>query len=167
MTSQAQEQQFRTWLDRYRGVFVRIARSFTETAQDYDDLFQELLLQVWTSIPSFRADSAEATWIYRVALNRALVWRRGERKRQDVLPLDESDAAVRVDERAGNRERSEILFAAVRRLGKIDRTLVLLWLDGFSYREIAAVTHISESNVGARLSRSRDRLVELTNRSNA
>jgi RNA polymerase sigma-70 factor (ECF subfamily) len=75
------ELQFRQWLGEHTGLLVKVARSFAEGPADQDDLFQEILLQVWLSLPNFRDDSKPTTWLYRVALNTALAWKRSEKKR--------------------------------------------------------------------------------------
>src|SRR5215212_7003639 len=76
------ELQFRQWLGEHTGLLIKVVRSFAEGPADQDDLFQEILLQVWLSLPNFRKDSKPTTWLYRVALNTALAWRRSEKKRE-------------------------------------------------------------------------------------
>lgn len=152
------ESQFRRWLDEHAGLLWKVVRSFTEGPPDCDDLLQEVLLQVWLSMPAFRADSKATTWLYRVALNTALAWKRREtkhRERRDGLPL----ALEIVDRRAvpgappPDQEAIDRLYEAVRALAPTERALVLLYLDGLSYAEMAEVIGISESNVGVRLNR--------------
>ena len=75
------ELQFRQWLAEHTGLLLKVVRSFAERADDADDLFQEILLQVWLSLPNFRNDSKPTTWLYRVAFNTALAWKRTEKKR--------------------------------------------------------------------------------------
>lgn len=143
----------------HRGIVVKVARSFTTHPQDSDDLIQEIMIRVWASLESFRGESKASTWIYRIALNRALTWKRDESSRthhQDLSPeLAERPAAGEPDDAL----RLQELYAHIRRLGEIDRSLMLLSLDGLTYVEMAEVLGITESNVGARLSRARARLV--------
>jgi RNA polymerase sigma-70 factor, ECF subfamily len=151
------ELRFRQWLGEHTGLLLKVVRSFAEGPADQDDLFQEILLQVWLSLPNFRDDSKPTTWLYRVAFNTALAWKRGEKKRglvrgsvsiSDVTaPSDPSPQAQR------NDAIVEQLYAAIRALPAAKRALVVLYLDGFSYREIAEVVGISESNVGVSLNR--------------
>ena len=152
------ERQFRQWLGEHTGLLLKVVRSFAEGAADQDDLFQEILLQVWLSLPRFREDSKPTTWLYRVALNTALAWKRGEkRRRQTQGSLSISDvAAPRVDSSAEGERNDRVvdeLYAAIRALPPAKRALVVLYLDGFSYREISEVVGISESNVGVSLNR--------------
>jgi RNA polymerase sigma-70 factor, ECF subfamily len=151
------ERQFRQWLGEHKGLLVKVVRAFAEGPTDQDDLFQEVLLQVWLSLPNFRDDSKPTTWLYRVALNTALAWKRSEKKRhgrQDPLPI--SDSAAQMTTSADMERDSQVveqLYAAIRALPLAKRALVVLYLDGFTYREISEVVGISESNVGVSLNR--------------
>jgi RNA polymerase sigma-70 factor (ECF subfamily) len=138
-------------------VLHRIARAFAVGA-DQHDLLQELLLALWRAAPSFRGDSAEKTFIFRVAHNRALSWRRSEMRRRNRQSEYER---LRVEEAAGEDPQIERLYAAIRKLESVDRSLMLLSLEGQSYAEIAAIHGISETNVGARLTRARKKLTQL------
>jgi RNA polymerase sigma-70 factor (ECF subfamily) len=83
MTAQQQEAIFRGWLDAHIGLMLKVVRGCAAAPPDQDDLFQEVLLQLWSSIPAFRGEAKATTWIYRVAWNTALAWRRGERRRRE------------------------------------------------------------------------------------
>ncbi|MDB5355784.1 MAG: polymerase sigma factor, sigma-70 family [Phycisphaerales bacterium] len=151
------ELQFRQWLAEHTGLLLKVVRSFAEGPADQDDLFQEILLQVWLSLPSFRDDSKPTTWLYRVALNTALAWKRSEKKRrrrQGSLSISDVAAPSVTSAEAERNDRVvDQLYAAIRALPPAKRALVVLYLDGFSYREIADVVGISESNVGVSLNR--------------
>ena len=156
-----EDEAFAAWLTPHLGVLRRVARAFTEPA-DQHDLMQELTVALWKARPRFRGESADATFVHRVAHNAALTWRRGEtrrRRRQDgvaaelALRLDPADAPE-----AGLLER---LYAAIRTLPPVDRSLILLSLDGLAYEAIAALHGLSQTNVGARLTRIRARLTVL------
>jgi RNA polymerase sigma-70 factor (ECF subfamily) len=152
------ESLFRQWLDEHTGLLFNVVRSFADGPHDSDDLLQEILLQVWLSLPNFRAQSKATTWLYRVALNTALAWKRRETKHRDrggSLPLlfevvDESAAPA---ESYAKQETIRKMYEAVRALTPADRALVLLYLDGLAYADMADVIGISESNVGVRLNR--------------
>lgn len=150
------ERQFRQWLGEHKGLLVKVVRAFAETPADQDDLFQEVLLQVWLSLPSFREDSKPTTWLYRVALNTALAWKRSEKKErgsQSSLSIaDPADRTLCADGEP-NSQIVDQLYAAIRALPLAKRALVVLYLDGFTYREISEVVGISESNVGVSLNR--------------
>lgn len=138
----------------------RICRVYAHSPDARQDLYQEILLQLWRSLPSFVGASSAATWLYRVALNTALArTRRGPERRE--VPLDDvhspTEEALSADiaERLDAAERSEQLEAAIARLNPIDKMLVTLYLDDRTYHEMADVLGISESNVGVKLHRIR------------
>lgn len=166
MTSDRLRELGESWIAEYRGAVWKIARAYTLTAEDCQDLTQEILLQIWRSLPQFQGGASASTWVYRVALNTALGYRRKERhrrSRQQPLfdlnevagPEPESSVAV------GDRETVERLYAAIRQLPKYDAALVLLYLDGLSYRQMSEVVGISESNVGVKLNRAKKALARL------
>ena len=156
------ERQFRQWLGEHTGLLVKVVRSFAEGPADQDDLFQEVLLQVWLSLPNFREDSKPTTWLYRVAFNTALTWKRTEKKhRRKMNSVSISDLAVASLPSAEAEQNDRILdrlYSAIRALPAAKRALVVLFLDGFSYREIAEVVGISETNVGTKIGRIKQRL---------
>lgn len=165
MTDKEQESLFRRWLNEHPGLMFKVVRSCAATPEDQDDLFQEILLQLWSSIPSFRGEAKETTWIYRVAFNTALVWRRGEKRRRvkhesflkySFAPDNQPDHL----EGSCDREIIEQLYAAIRRLPKVDASLALMLLDGLAYREMSEVLGISENHVGVKLNRIRKQLAE-------
>jgi RNA polymerase sigma-70 factor, ECF subfamily len=160
------EARFRQWLNDHTGLIFKVVRTFAEGQNDSDDLLQEILLQVWLSLPSFRAESKETTWLYRVALNTALAWKRKEsNSRRKSLPLimaaEVVDSGGPPDESESDKEAVDRLYAAIRALSPADRALVLLYLDGMRYSEIAEVIGLSETNVGVRLNRIKKKLAEL------
>jgi RNA polymerase sigma-70 factor, ECF subfamily len=166
MPDETPETLFKSWLHAYSGTVFKVARAYTLTAEEREDLAQEILLQIWRSLPQFQGRASASTWVYRVALNTALGWHRKEgrrRARQQPLlePEDLPVAGLDSAEQLHQREVVERLYAAIRQLPKAEAALVLLYLDDLSYREIAEVLGISESNVGVKLNRSRKALGEL------
>lgn len=160
------ESLFKSWLIEHGGAVLKVARAYTLTAEDCQDLVQEILLQVWRSLPQFQGRASASTWLYRVALNTALGWRRKERRRRVrqqpiVEAADLAVAGLDGTQHAVQREVVERLYAAIRRLPGTDAALVLLYLDDLSYREMAEVLGISESNVGVKLNRAKKALSAL------
>lgn len=152
------EERFQAWVREHIGVLHRVARAFAVGA-DQHDLLQEMLIAVWRAAPAFRGDSAPSTFIFRVAHNRALTWRRGEVRRRR---RDETYQRLHVEDVSGEDPLLEQLYEAIRQLEPLDRSLVLLSLEGQSYAQIAALHGLSETNIGARLSRARQNLAQLT-----
>lgn len=156
------EAKFRQWEARHRGIIVKVSRAYAWSPEDREDLRQEILVQLWRSLPAFRGDSSEATWVYRVALNTAMTWRRKARSNGSPEPAPENTPCPRPqpDESASDRELVEWLYAELALCSKVDRSLMLLHLDGVSYRDMAGILGISETNVGVKLNRLRRHLAD-------
>ncbi len=159
---------FMNWLGEHGSSVMKVARAYTLTSEECQDLAQEILLQAWRSLPTFERKASAATWFYRVALHTAMNWHRKDRPRRlrqqpllemQALAPDETDSAGQPQ----HRETVEQLYKAIHQLPKTDAALVLLYLDELSYREMAEVLGISESNVGVKLNRAKAALSDLMN----
>ena len=158
MTEQEQKQIFEKWLSQHKGLIFKIVRAYAFTAMDQDDLFQEIIIQVWHSIPSFRQESSVTTWLYRIALNTAIKWTKKERKHSQAETLDNVEHILQ-ECRAQIDERLAWLYEEIYKLDEIDRSVILLVLDGFSYKEVSAILGITESNVGVKINRIKKQLI--------
>ena len=151
---------FADWLAPHLPMLHRTARAFADPA-DQHDLLQELTVALWKARPKFRDESAAGTFVHRVAHNAALTWRRGENRRRLRGVAVEAELLIREAGSDPEGALLERLYAAIRTLTPVERSLVLLSLDGVAYAEIARLHGLSESNVGARLTRLRQRLSTL------
>jgi RNA polymerase sigma-70 factor (ECF subfamily) len=154
-----------TWLTEHRGIMHKIARAYAAAAADQADLLQDMTVQLWRSLSSFREQALPSTWIYRVCLNTALTWRRRERLRQGIFAsaMDAREPASDAPRPGWSHEQSELLdrlYAAVRELPAAERSLVVLALDGMSYRAISEITGLTENHIGVALTRTRQKLAE-------
>jgi RNA polymerase sigma-70 factor, ECF subfamily len=161
-----QKSLFMNWLGEHGASVMKVARAYTLTSDEYQDLAQEILLQAWRSLPKFEGKASAATWFYRVALHTAMNWQRKDKSRRSrQKPLLEvqtiGTAGCDSAEQVQQRETVEQLYNAIHQLPKTDAALVLLYLDELSYREMADVLGISESNVGVKLNRAKKALSEL------
>jgi RNA polymerase sigma-70 factor, ECF subfamily len=148
-------------LNQFRGVIERVSRAYTWSAAEREDLVQDIVYQLWRAFPSYRGDATPITWTYRIALNTAITGLRRQSRRPAHLPLEAAADVAAPSASAGADSRTELLYRAIRRLGDVDRALVMCYLDDLSYRDIADVLGLSETNVGARLSRVRVKLQQL------
>lgn len=149
---------FEEWLDQYKGLLFKIVRAYTVSVMDQDDLFQEIIIQVWRSIPTFRKESAVSTWIYRISINTAIKWVTKEKKHSPSETIENAQHLLQ-ESRSSIDERLDWLYKEIHQLNEIDRSLALLLLDGFSYREMAAILGITESNVGVKINRIKKQLI--------
>lgn len=161
----ADEQQiiFDRWLADHAAVLHHVANGFAAGA-DRHDLMQELLLALWRAAPAYRGGAQPSTFIYRVAHNTALTWKRTERNYRRQVDRFEADVlrATHAEPAAAGREQEtlERLYAQIRRLPPVDRSLILLHLDGVSYAGMAEIHGLTESNVGVRLNRLKQKLTD-------
>ncbi len=162
MTTAEHHALFDRWMTDHPGILHRVANAFADGA-DRSDLLQELMLAVWKAVPAFKGGSKASTFLYRVAHNAALTWKRGHSTyrrhldRYESLQVSEPFPGTGADER--DREVLTLLYAEIRRLPPLDRTLLLLHFDEVPYAEIAEILGLTETNVGARLTRTKQRLV--------
>ncbi|MEZ5072015.1 MAG: RNA polymerase sigma factor [Bacteroidales bacterium] len=154
------ENRFLDLLENHFGILVKIARMYTRTWHDREDLIQAMILELWNSFPGFKGNAKASTWMYRVALNTAMTRHRRD-KRGIPLRLEEhiSEAGPTAwtpeDEPPDELDR---LWDAIGDLDAFNRALILLYLDGLSHEEIAQITGLSRSNVGTRIGRVKEKL---------
>lgn len=149
------EQEFINLLHEHQKIIYKVCKIYREAKEDREDLFQEIVYQLWKSLPSFRGESNISSWMYRVALNTAIAVFRKKQPQvnySDSLPDHLAATGETVSE---NEER---LFEALRSLNDAEKALISLYLEGFSYQEIAAITGITESNTGVKLNRIKNKL---------
>ncbi|MEZ4896363.1 MAG: RNA polymerase sigma factor [Saprospiraceae bacterium] len=159
MKENQQQQIFKEWLNEYRALLFKVIKTHSFNREDLNDLFQEVCLQVYRSIPSFKAECAVSTWIYRVALNTAIKWSSKERKHIKGHQEIDAMANLLVADDYQEDERLAWMYSEIRKLNEIDRSLILLHLDGFSYAEMSEILGISGSNIGVKIHRIKKQLV--------
>lgn len=159
MTSPEQDACFERWMADHIAILYRVAHAFAVGA-DRHDLMQELMLAVWKAVPEFRAEAKPSTFIYRVSHNAAITWKRTRRNYKRKVDELARKAAHEPPRGPSDAERDALqrIYAAIHELPEMDRSLILLSLDGLAYREMAEIHGLSESNVGVRLSRTKARL---------
>jgi RNA polymerase sigma-70 factor, ECF subfamily len=158
VTEAEQKHIFDSWLKQYKALVFKVVRAYAFNAMDKDDLFQEIIMQVWNSIRAFRNESSVITWIYRIALNTAIKWTRKEWKNQRARTLDEVQHILQ-ESGIQSDERLTWLYEEIYKLDEIDRSISLLLLDGFSYQEMADILGITSSNVGVKINRIKKYLI--------
>lgn len=159
MTSAEKKTIFAQWLKDHESILHKVARSFSPTRADQDDLIQEMQVALWHGIAGFDQRSKISSYIYRIALNKAISWKRRAKAHQRKVENFEQEARSRGNEPEQDR-RLAIVYAEIRRLNDAERSLILLQFDGFNYREIAETLGLTESNVGVKLNRIRKKLAE-------
>lgn len=154
----AKEIAFAELIRKHQGLLIKVTSIYTDNKADQEDLFQEVVYQLWKSFDSFRNEAKISTWMYRVAMNTAITQLKKRKRSPDEVPI--SDAILsRSDNKDDNyEERLRFLYKQIERLNVLEKGLMLLLLEGRSYKEIAEITGLSDSNVGTRISRIKKKL---------
>ncbi|CAN5343459.1 sigma-70 family RNA polymerase sigma factor [soil metagenome] len=140
------------------GIIFKITSIYTRDKDDQEDLYQEIVYQLWKSFDSFRNESKISTWMYRIALNTSIAHLRKVKKKGEQVPIDKvilnrMDLSDTVAE-----ERISILYEQIKTLNTIEKGIVVLYLEGKNYEEIANVTGFTSTNIGTRLNRIKQKL---------
>lgn len=140
-----------------QGIIYKVCKMYRDTKEDQEDLFQEIVLQLWKAYPKFRNESKVSTWMYRIALNTAIVtFRKNKVELEFRESIPNKDYHLNYSE--AQSENEERLFGAIRTLDKAERSLIALYLEDYSHREIAVITGITENYVGVKISRIKEKL---------
>ena len=153
------KEKFLNLVEMHQGIIHKILSVYTYNMEDREDLLQEILLQLWKSFPSFLGKSAFSTWLYKVALNTALLHKRKNMKEKYTV---DSMIESRAQQIGLNRNDTTIsLYMAIDQLGPIDKAIALLYLEQKSYKEIENILGINKNNIGVRISRIKDKLKKI------
>ena len=151
---------FGDWLAAHKGILFKVVHAYGFEHADRQDLFQEIVFQVWRSVDAFRGESSVPTWVYRVALNTAIGWtRKQDRHHRGKQPLDVVDGLLTTSPDGARSCARSGSTARLRSSRTSIPSVALLLLDGFSYKEIAAIVGLTESNVGVKINRIKSALV--------
>lgn len=154
------EQEFANIVREHKSTIYTVCYMFSKNQDEVDDLFQEVLLNLWRGIEHFKGESKLATWIYRISLNTCISADRKKKKHATETLSQQADIYAATDE--AKTRQIQMLHKRVHRLRPFDRAIVLLWLEGLPYDEIGAITGISAKNVSVRLVRIREELKQMT-----
>ena len=153
--SQDLEQEFTRIAQEYKDTIYMVCYMFSKDSQQVDDLYQEILINIWKSLPSFQGRSSLKTWIWRLSLNTCISYDR-KRSSRASLPLDLN---INLYEDSDHETKQiKMLHERINRLGVFDRAIIMLWLENMPYEEIGAIVGISAKNVGVRMVRIREQL---------
>jgi len=157
------EKEFIRLINNNRGLIFKVCNLYCHDYESRRDLFQEVVLQLWRSYPGFRKESLGSTWIYRVALNTAISDFRKDSKKPKKTSLTLKEFEIPDISAWDETEKTSTLHLAIGKLSEIEKAIIMLYLDEKSYDEISEIIGISNSNVGARLNRIKNKLTKLIN----
>lgn len=163
MQDPAIQQAFIRLVNEHRGMLYKVCRLYCFTEPDRQDLFQEIVIQLWRSYASFRGEAKFSTWLYRIALNTAIS---GLRKQQRLIsPTDPGQLPTELQDiqyPAEKEEQLQLLYAAIEQLSEVEKALTMLYLDDKSYLEMEEILGISQNNLRVKMNRIKEKLRKIT-----
>ena len=162
MDTKQLEKEFLDMIEAQKRTIYKVCYMYANDQDDLNDLFQETVLNLWKGFPNYRGDSKLTTWVYRIAMNTCITYLRHENHRPQTVPMTANVASqMAADE--DTEARLQELYSLINRLGKLERALILLWLEERSYQEMADILGLSKANVAVKLNRIREKLRNMSN----
>jgi RNA polymerase sigma factor (sigma-70 family) len=158
MTTRDLQQTFQRLVEEHKKILYKVCSSYCRERDSRDDLAQEIMIQLWRSFSKFDGRCRFSTWMYRIALNVAISFYRKESTRTRHVISDEQRLLETADETESQPEDIRLLYQFIEGLDPLNKALILLYLDENSYREIADVLGISETNVATKISRLKNKM---------
>jgi RNA polymerase sigma factor (sigma-70 family) len=168
MTENELKDQFIDVLEKHIGIILKISGAYAYVKQDREDLIHDIIFELWKSFKRFDGSCKISTWIYRVALNISMNYKRRMANAIEFSSLNDfnqEDIALWFEEE-DNSTQMETLYHCIDKLSEINKAIILLYLDGNSHDEISEITGISRTNVGTRISRIKEQLKYLVTSKN-
>jgi len=162
LQSNRQQQEFVQLLNQHQPLIHKVCNLYGQAVTDRDDLFQEIVVQLWKAYPKFRGEAKFSTWMYKIALNTAIS---GLRKRKNhIASFDPEKLPTEIQDEIYNTEKEvqlEQMYAAIRELSEIERALVMLYLEDRPYDEMEEILGINQNNLRVKMNRIKEKLRKL------
>jgi len=157
------QEEFVKLVQEHRSMLYKVCRLYCFSETDRQDLFQEMIIQLWKSYPRFRGESKFSTWLYRIALNTAISDLRKQRRRPSPADIDEIPTPLQHVTWPGEEDQQlQQLYAAIDRLTEIEKALVMLYLEDRSYDEMEEILGINQNNLRVKMNRIKEKLRKMT-----
>jgi RNA polymerase sigma-70 factor (ECF subfamily) len=162
-STRTDEHKFLELVNENRNKILRVCRVYAWNSADQDDLYQEILFQIWRGLPDLKEKQFANTWLYRVGINTAISFLRKRASRSDrVVHFEHADLTRAIESRQTTEENTDDrianLYAAIYQLDPLEKALVTLFLEDFTYEQIAEATGMNANNVGVMLHRAKKKL---------
>jgi RNA polymerase sigma-70 factor (ECF subfamily) len=155
------KEEFVSQIEKHQGIIYKVSRMYCDKEECRQDLFQDILVQLWQSYSTFNEQSKFSTWMYRVALNTAIAQFRKDKKNNEDTLLE---IPVNIPEEESYKEkedRREFVQKAINKLSKAEKAIIVLYMDDYTYEEISEIAGITLSNVGVKISRIKSKLEKI------
>ena len=154
------EKEFIELIQANNGIILKICNVYFYKNPYKDDYYQEILIKLWNAFPTFKKQSAFPTWLYQVALNTAIDILRKEYIQPKYAELSKEQYVI-ISEDDNETDNKERLYRAIYHLSDIEKAIILLYLDDYSYKDISSITGLSENNIGVKINRIKNKLLEI------
>jgi RNA polymerase sigma-70 factor (ECF subfamily) len=158
MDKQKQQQFFQEIIEQNKGILFKVARAYCPNEPDRQDLIQDIMIQIWQSLHKYDKHFKISTWLYRISLNVAISFYRKSATRAKYTVLNDQTTQIPTEDKTESERQLQILEQFINELKEIDKALMILYLEDKSHYEIAEILGISESNVGTKIGRIKDKL---------
>lgn len=163
MSAELSQSQFLELVQEHQGILHKICRLYATAPEDRQDLYQEIVIQLWKSYASFRGEAKFSTWMYRIALNTAISDLRRQQRKVKVLFPEEAPAGLAAEPVSWEKEEQlKQLYDAIGQLGEVEKALIMLYLEDRSYEEMEEIMGINQNNLRVKMNRIKDKLRKLT-----
>ena len=152
------ERDFASLIKQHSRIINKVSYFYANDKLPFDDLRQEIYVNIWLGLKQFRGDSKMSTWIYRVAVNSALMALRSSKPRIETVSVDFGLLDISSEADDVQRENLQALQSLINRLEDIEKAIMLLWLDEHSYDEIADIIGLKRNTVAVKIHRIKDKL---------
>lgn len=145
-------------IESHKGIIYKVSKVYFNHPEDQEDLRQEIIYQLWHSYDSFRSESQFSTWMYRIALNTAILFFKKEKRNNESLKSYEPEPRAYIDDRDTEDEKLKALYHSFQYLDKIEKAIIYMYLEDMSHKQIAQTLGISEANARVKLHRTKEKI---------
>lgn len=152
------KEKFVVEIDENKGIIFKVCNMYCRNREDKEDLFQDIVLQLWRSYFSFKGESKFSTWMYRIAINTAITRLRKETKKEKFIEMNIDELQLPAHTASEEDEKMELMYQAIDQLSEVEKAITMLYIDECNYKEMAEIIGISESNIGFKLNKIKAKL---------
>lgn len=152
------EKEFASFIRQHSRIINKVSYFYATPKLPFDDLRQEIYINLWLGLKDSRGDSKVSTWVYRVAVNSALMALRSTGRKVETVDMDLASLELSTELDDSQRENLQALHSLINRLEEIEKAIILLWLDEFQYEEIAETLGMKRNTVATKIHRIKEKL---------
>jgi len=155
------EKEFIELINNHKGILHKICNVYFFQNPFKEDYYQEMLIRLWKSYPSFKNQSAFSTWLYRVALNTAIDIIRKQNLQPISIELSKNEYNIPENEHYNESDKKDLLYLAINHLSDAEKAVIILYLEDYNYKEIAEIIGVSENHIGVKINRIKNQIIKI------